>query len=61
MDIYSLTITHIHTGPQPVRMSARAEECYYSSQFALQRLSPGLLRSIVIGASVTLILGIALI
>lgn len=61
MDIYSLTIAHMHAGVRPVRMSAWAEDRYYSSQIALPRLNPGVLRSIVIPACMALALGITLI
>ncbi|CDZ60819.1 hypothetical protein [Neorhizobium galegae] len=56
MDIYSLAITHIHTQAQPVRMSAWAEDRYYSDQMALTRLSLGLLGSIAMTAGMFLIL-----
>lgn len=61
MDIYSLAITHIHARPQPVRMSAWAEDCYYSNQIVLPRLSSGLLGSVTITVGVVLILGITVI
>lgn len=61
MDIYSLAITHIYTRPRPVRISAWAEDRYYSNQIALPRLSSGLLGSVTIMVGVILILGITLI
>ena len=61
MDIYSLAVTHTHAGAPPAPMSARAEDRYYSNQIAMPRLSPGLLGSIAMTASVILILGITLI
>ncbi|RXT30570.1 hypothetical protein B5P46_01085 [Rhizobium leguminosarum] len=61
MDIYGLAVTHIHTAVRPVRMSAWAEDRYYSNQMDLRRLNPGLRGSIAIAAGLTLILGVTLI
>ena len=62
MDIYSLAVTHIHTGLRPVPLSARAEDHYYcSNQVVLPHLSRGLLRSIAMTAGVILIIGLTLI
>lgn len=54
MDIYGLAITHIRTAVRPVRMSAWAEDRYYSNQMDLRRLNPGLRGSIAIAAGLTL-------
>jgi hypothetical protein len=62
MDIYSLAPTKIHTGGgHRSPMNARAEDSYYASQFVFPRWRPGVLRSIVIVASVIMAFGIALI
>jgi hypothetical protein len=60
MDIYSLVAANTHTGGHPTPMSARAEDRYYSDQFALSGLNPGLLGSIAMTAGVILIFGLTL-
>ncbi|CAN7649803.1 hypothetical protein [Rhizobium sp. LjRoot254] len=60
MDIYSLTTIHIHIAMRPARMSAWAEDHYYSNHMGV-RLGSGLLGSIALAAGVTMMLGITLI
>ncbi|QTG17281.1 hypothetical protein G6M86_28780 (plasmid) [Agrobacterium tumefaciens] len=61
MDIYSLAITHIHAPVPTVRMSAWAEDRYYSDHKGVPRFRPGLFGSVAMAAGMIMILGMTLI